>query len=150
MLLAMARSAGQIDIVALIPGVPRAPYALEPTAFPFPAMAAYSGRASMGGPREIALACLVVGRLVLEAASGASGLSEEHRRVRAQGARSWLGSATIPGPLRASLAKLADASVAADHSALKLALDSVMTVTANHLDSGARLELARLAQIVAE
>ena len=37
-----------------------------------------------------------------------------------------------------------------DRNALKSALDSVMTVTANQLDSAPRLELGRLAQIIAK
>lgn len=148
--LAVRKQPSQIDRVSPISGAPRAPYALEPTSFPFPALATQAGRASMGGPREIALACMLVGRLVIDAKAGSHGLTGDQRRARAQGARSWLGSATIPVPVRAALVKLADATVAADKPQLKTAMDSVMTITANHLDSGARLEFARLSQAIAE
>jgi hypothetical protein len=37
-----------------------------------------------------------------------------------------------------------------DRRAIGAAMDYVMTVTANQLDSGARLELGRLAQAIAE
>jgi hypothetical protein len=104
----------------------------------------------LGGPREIALACFLVGRIVMDAASSAAGLSPEQKSSRALGAKHWLGSAAIPMPVRSSLARLAESTALGDRSAIKTALDSVMTVTANHLDSAARLELGRLAQAVAE
>lgn len=128
---------------------PRAPYALEPTIFPFPALAAMAGRAPLGGPREVALACLVVGRLVVDATT-AGPLTEDQRSVRIQGARHWLGSAAISAPVRAALGKLAEATQGADTGGLRAALDSVMTVTANQLDPAARLELGRLAQAIAK
>lgn len=130
-------------------GAPRAPYSLEPIAFPFPALAAMAGHAALGGPREIALACFLVARITRDAASGRSGLAREQRRERAQGAKHWLGSASIPGPIRTALVRLAEATAGEDRSAIKAALDSVMTVTANQLDPAARLELSRLAQAIA-
>lgn len=129
--------------------MPRAPYALEPVAFPFPALAALAGRSPMGGPREIALACLLVGRLVHDAHARRA-LSVELRKSRAQGARTWLGSATISAPLRTALTRLAEATVDGDRGALQASLDSVTAITANQLDPAARLELSRLAQAVAE
>lgn len=136
----------------LISGAPRAPYALEPTIFPFPALATMAGRAPLGGPREIALACFLVGRIVRDATSAAGALSPEQKSVRALGAKHWLGSAAIPTPVRSALAQLAESTAlhGGDRTAIKAALDSVMTVTANHLDSAARLELGRLAQAIAE
>jgi hypothetical protein len=138
--------------VPLISGAPRAPYALEPTVFPFPALATMAGRAPLGGPREIALACLLLGRIVRDAtaATGGGALSPEQKSVRALGAKHWLGSAAIPTPVRSALARLAESTALGDRKAIKTALDSVMTVTANHLDSAARLELGRLAQAIAE
>ena len=130
------------------PAAPRAPYSLEPTAFPFPALAALAGRASLGGPREVALACLVAGRLVIDS-DGQDGLSGEQRRLRAQRTRHWLGSVALPQPVRASLIQLAEATAGDDWRAVGAALDAVMTVTANLLDQAARLELEKLAQAVA-
>lgn len=151
-MLAAAARRVQIARVSPMMGAPRAPYALEPTAFPLPALAAMAGRAPLGGPREIALACFLVGRLVVDRAGDLEGgaLSSEQRRTRALGARQWLGSATVPGAVRTALAKLADASAGNDPAAIHTALNSVMAVTANHLDQGARLELGRLAQTIAE
>jgi len=39
------------------------PYALAPTSFRFPALAALAGRAPLGGQREVVLAAYVVARL---------------------------------------------------------------------------------------
>jgi hypothetical protein len=109
-----------------------------------------AGRAPLGGPREIALACFLVGRIVMDATFAAGALSPEQKSSRALGAKHWLGSASIPTPVRSALARLAESTVLGDRIGIKAALDSVITVTANHLDSGARLELGRLAQTIAE
>lgn len=128
---------------------PRAPYGLEPTTFPFPALATMAGRAPLGGPREIALACFLLARIVGDSSSEHAPLSADQRKERAQGVKHWLGGATIPAPVRTALSRLADVSLSDDRSATKAALESVMAVTANQLDSGARLELGRLAQAIA-
>lgn len=133
----------------MISGVPRAPYALEPTAFPLPALAAMAGRTPLGGPREIVLACLLVARIVIDATSRDGVLTDEQKRARAKEAAQWLGSAAIPTPVRSALTGLTEAAAAANTGDLRAALDSVMTVTANHLDPSARLELGRLAQAIA-
>ena len=132
-----------------ITNAPRAPYALEPNVFPFPGIALLAGRAPLGGPREIALACFLVARLAGDATRQSGQLSSDQMTSRAQAARHWLGSAALPSPVRTALIRLVEATCRADKNALKAALDVVMTVTANHLDSAARLELSRLAQAVA-
>lgn len=129
---------------------PRALYALEPVVFPLPMLAASIGRAPLGGPREVALACFLVGRLVRDAIYAGDVLSTAQRKSRAHGAKHWLGSVALPGTVRSALIRLADASVAPDSSAIRAALESVMAVTANQLDPAARLELGRLAQAVVE
>ena len=129
---------------------PRAPYSLEPTSFPLPLLAASLGRAPLGGPREVALACFLVGRLVHSAAYSSDLLSADQRRTRALGAKHWLASAALPGGIRTALVRLAEATISMDSNAVRAALESVMTVTANQLDSAARLELGRLAQAVVE
>ena len=131
----------------MIANEPRAPYSLEPNSFPLPALAAQAGRAPLGGQRETALACFVVGRLVASACTaGASG--SEAGKERVQGVRQWLGAATIPAPLKQGLVRAAECASAGDGAGAKAALDSVMTVTANQLDPAARLEFARLAQAI--
>lgn len=101
----------------------------------------------MGGPRETALACLVVARLVTDCGSNGL-LTPEQRLARAQATRTWLSAATVPAAIRVALARLAEAT--GEHpTAVAAALESVIAVTANQLDQGARSELSRLTQAVA-
>ena len=109
-----------------------------------------AGRAPLGGPRELALACFLVARVVGEASSGHDLLTPDQRYERVQGVKHWLGGAALPLPARNALSRLAETAAAEDRKAVKSAFDSVMAVTANQLDSGARFELGRLAQAVAE
>ena len=128
----------------------RAPYSLRPVAFPLPALAALGARAPLGGPRETALACLLVGRLAAELMDPAWALSPDLRKTRALGARQWLSGTTLAPPVRAALLRLTEATATERATAVAEALDSVMTVTANQLDPAARLELGKLAQALAE
>ena|SRR5687768_16981032 len=109
-----------------------------------------AGRASLGGPRELALACFLVARIVGDATAAVDPLTPEQHGARALDAKQWLGSAAIPIPIKTALSRLLDGAGNQDRKAIKAALDSVMTVTANQLDPAARLELARLTQAVAE
>lgn len=128
---------------------PRAPYSLEPNAFSFPALASLAGRAPLGGPRELALACLLAARIVRDAETAGESLSHDQLQQRVVMAKNWLGTAAIQSQSRAALARLLDACARDDATALRAALDAVITVTAIQLDQGARLELGRLAQAVA-
>lgn len=127
--------------------IPLPPYALEPTTFPFPALAELAGQAPLGGPREAALACFLVARVVGDATSGER-LAPDQLRSRVQGVKHWLGSVALPAALKTALTRLAESTVSDDREVAKSALDSVIAVTAAQLDSGARLELSRLAQAV--
>jgi hypothetical protein len=140
----------QIGHVPSTRTTPRAPYSLAPTDFPLPALATMAGQAPLGGPRELALACFVVCRTIAEASDKDAPLPADARRTRAQGMRHWLGAAAIPTNVRASLNKLVDAIATAERPQIADALHGVIAVTANRLDSAARLELARLAQGIAE
>lgn len=131
----------------MIPNEPRAPYSLEPNAFPFPALAALAGRAPLGGQRETALACFLVGRLVASTTAVEASASELGKE-RLQGVKHWLGSAALATPVRQALTRAAECATEGDRAGTRTALDSVMTVTANQLDPAARLELARLSQAV--
>ena len=128
---------------------PRAPYSLEPCTFAFPALASLAGRAPLGGPRELALACFLASRILRDSLTAADLLTAEQLQHRIQSAKHWLGSAAIQAPARTALARLVEASSTRDRSAIRASFEVVMTVTANQLDQGARLELVRLAQAVA-
>jgi hypothetical protein len=119
------------------------PFALAAPEFPFRALAALAGRAPLGGPRETALATLAAVRLAVAAAPPLP-LAAPLRAMRAEAARLWLSSLALPGPVRAAILRLVDASVADDRRALFAAVAKVTDVTAPHLDRGARSELDRL------
>jgi len=119
------------------------PFALASTTFRFPALAALAGRSPLGGHREVAIAVYLTARLAHDILP-ARGVSDETRTERAAHARSWLSNLTLPNVVRPALLKLVDAS-SGEPLAAGLAVRDVMAVTANFLDSGARLELDQLA-----
>jgi hypothetical protein len=123
------------------------PYVLATPIFRFRALAALAGRAALGGPREVALATYLVARLAHDC-SPALALPANIRASRSIGARSWLSSLALPTTVRASLARLAEATDG-DAVAVVPALRAVISATATYLDSGARLELERLARALA-
>lgn len=134
-----------------ISDAPRAPYSLEPTTFPCPALASLAGRAPLGGSREIVLGCFLAARIASDATASAGGLTAEQRATRAREAVAWLSTTAIPSNVRVALGRLIEATAgdaAAARAAIAAAVDSVITVTAGQLDPAARLELARLAQAV--
>jgi hypothetical protein len=98
----------------------------------------------------LALACFLVARIVADYVTEGEMLSPEQRAHRAQSAKQWLGGTTISNPSKAALIRLVESTGLGDRRAIGAAMDYVMTVTANQLDSGARLELGRLAQAIAE
>jgi hypothetical protein len=96
------------------------------------------------------MACFVAARLVHDAVDGGAGaVPPSLRAARARGARAWLGALAVPATMRGPLGRLIDASAADDVAAMRAALASVITVTAGHLDPGARSDLDRLAQAIA-
>lgn len=93
----------------MAPALP--PYALAVPSFRFRALAALAGRAVLGGPREVVLACFVGARLATALVRGAEpALSDEVRAARASGARTWLGAIALPASTRVPLARLIDAT----------------------------------------
>lgn len=128
---------------------PRAPYSLEPTSFPFPALAHGASRAPLGGPRETLMACFVFARLAEDAILNGTLYTDEQRQARAQGARQWLGALAVPASAKGHLMRLCDATMAVDRKAMRESIEGVISVTADQLDHGASSELQRLAQAVA-
>lgn len=120
------------------------PYALTPTAFRFPALAALAGRAPLGGHREVALATYLVARLAQDVLAD-NGVSDSARTERAAGAKNWLSTmGALPAPVRAPMTKAIDASTGSAAAAAD-ALRNVISVTASYLDSRSRSELDQLA-----
>lgn len=123
------------------------PYALEPLRFPFPALAALSGRLPLGGGREVALAALLVARLT-QGVLPEEGLSVADRTTRAAAAKVWLASLALPAPTRTPFVRGVDASVATPLIAAG-ALRSLIAAINAHLDGAAVQELERLARQLA-
>jgi hypothetical protein len=142
----MPAPAPQIDrVLVTLP-----PYAVAPTAFPCPALAAAAGRAPLGGPREALLACFMAARLAHDAMdTTVAAVPPSLRRTRARGARAWLATLATPGSVKTSVAKLIDATTADDPAAMRAPLASVIAVTASYLDPASRSELDRLVQALA-
>ena len=123
--------------------VSQPPYALSPTTFRFPGLAALAGRAPLGGQREIALAAYLAARLAQEALPNGA-LTQPQRAERAASAKSWLSTLALPAPIRPALARLVDLS-AGDRKIVAETLRAVLTATSSMLDTRARSELDQLA-----
>src|SRR3954467_15528570 len=104
--LASAARDEQIRVVS----VTLPPYALASPVFRFRHLATLAGRAPIGGAREVALACFVAARLVADCCDPSLGLEDEARAARCAGAKAWLGTIAIPAPVRAPVARCAEAS----------------------------------------
>jgi len=121
----------------------RAPYAVEPNTFRFPALAAAAGRAALGGQRETTLGVYLALRLA-DDALGATGLGAESRAQRAAAARTWIASLAIAAPVRRALTRLLDATEAGG-GPVEAAVQAVTSVTADLLAPAARLEVEQFA-----
>ena len=123
--------------------VSQPPYALAPIAFRFPALASLSGRAPLGGDREIVLATYLAARLAHDALAD-SGITQPLRTERANHAKSWLSTLSLPASIRPALLGLVEAS-AGDANDIEPALRVVIAATSSRLDQAARSELDQLA-----
>ena len=120
------------------------PYALAQNPFPFPGLAAYAGKAALGGDREVALACFVVARLA-GSLLPPHALPTELREKRAAACRSWLASQAIPPAVRSDLMTAAESTASAERSAISAAIRSLRSHAAKHLDGASSKELDSLA-----
>lgn len=120
------------------------PYALSPTTFRFPALAALAGRAPLGGHREVAIAAYLAARLADDALPE-RGLPRSTRAERASRAKAWLSTLALPAAVRPALARLLEAS-GGESIAVSPAIRNVMAVTTDFLDTSVRQELDELAR----
>ena len=125
---------------------PLPPYALAVPEFPFPHLAALAGRAPIGGAREVALACFVAARLAADRRHDDNGITAPARADRSAGAKTWLGTLTIPAAVRAPLARCVEATAAAAPSAVARELTALSAAAAPYLDPVSRAELETLAR----
>jgi len=119
-------------------------FALATPRFRFRALAACAGRASIGGDREVAMACLVAGRLAAALLPpytiGAADL-----KARSTGAKHWLASLSLPAPVRTGLTHLADAVAAGNRKTAATALTHLVSVAQRSIDEASATELVALA-----
>lgn len=120
------------------------PYAVAPTQFRFPALAALAGRSALGGQREVALATYMAARLAHDLLPGRE-LDPAVCEERAGAAKHWLSTVTLPPQVRPALVRLVEASNSG-RAATATAVRGVIAVTAPQLDKAARLELDQLAE----
>jgi len=120
------------------------PYALATPTFRFRALASLAGRAPIGGPREVALATYLVARLV-DDCQPSKMLPAPPRAERAAAARNWLAGVALSNAIRASLAKLVEAT-SGDPIQLGGPLSEAMSAVDGYLDPASRSELERLSR----
>jgi hypothetical protein len=112
--------------------------------FSVPALAECAASAALGGDREMALAALMAGRLMLAALPPVQ-LPAAERSIRAERARSWLSALTMPQPARMALLRAIDASIEGGIEATA-SLRELMQVLTGHLTPDALQELGALAE----
>jgi hypothetical protein len=120
-----------------------APYALETTAFRFPAIATCAGRAPLGGDRDLALGVYTAARLAL-ALLPPTLLDNGARGSRAERAKVWLSGLTMPQPARMALLRAFDATLIGA-GATADALTELAQMITGHVDPASQQELAELA-----
>jgi hypothetical protein len=126
------------------------PYALPAPAFRFRNLATLAGRAPIGGAREVVLACFVAARLVNDCCDPMLGFDEDARAARCAGAKGWLGTIALPGPVRTPVAKLAEASANGHSEAMAPLVTALAKAADSFLDPAARAELDALATSLAK
>jgi hypothetical protein len=123
------------------------PYALEPLRFPFPALAALSGRLPLGGGREVAVAALLTARLARGVLAGES-LHPAERASRASACKVWLASLALPATTRVPFARCVE-STTGTPAQVAAALRSLVAAASPHLDGPSVQEMERLARQLA-
>ena len=115
-------------------------YGLATPQFRFRALAAFAGNAALGGDREVALACLVGGRLA-SAMLAPYAVPPSNSKARSAAAKQWLSSLSLPAPIRAAAVHLADTVASGDRAATGAALTKLLEVVSRNIDEASAREL---------
>ena len=118
-------------------------FALATPRFRFRALAAFAGRASIGGDREVALGCLVVGRLASTILPPFQ-ISGADVKSRSAAAKHWLASLSLPTAIRAPLAHVTDAVSSGSSTATAWAIEKVVATVGGKIDEASAAELRSL------
>jgi hypothetical protein len=119
------------------------PFALGTPVFRFKALASHAGRASLGGDREIALACFAVARL-------AAGLlppflfAPGDLAARVTATRQWLASLTLSNSARAAAVSVIDAVGTGNRRSIVAGLSTLIEASVRQLDQASVAELHEL------
>ena len=119
------------------------PYALETPIFRFKALASHAGRASLGGDREIALACFAVARLALGLLPPFM-LAPGDAATRIANTKQWLSSLALPASARAACSAAADAVATNNRRTVVHAVSGLIEACVRHLDQASIAELHEL------
>jgi len=103
----------------------------------------HAGRASLGGNREVVLACFVAARI------GAGRFSDTRfnpvdLKVRTVAARQWLTSISMPGQVRQAVGAVIAAAADADSVAVARALTQLLLLVRTQLDEASIGEIREL------
>jgi hypothetical protein len=121
------------------------PYALAIPEFPCPGLASLAASAPVGGPRESALACIMLIRLATAVVAPVE-LSQELRRERAEAARAWLSTLPLESSLRTLITRALNATATATPAEIAAELDLVAGKLADTLDRASTADLAHAAR----
>ena len=123
--------------------VPQLRYGLATPNFRFRALAAFAGNASLGGDREIALACFLAGRLAC-AMLAPYAVPPSNAKARSVAAKQWLSSLSLPAPIRATAIHVADAVASGDKAAAAGGLTKLLDAALRNIDLASANELRSL------
>jgi hypothetical protein len=115
-------------------------FALAAAHFRFRALAAFAGRAALGGDREVALACLVVARL----ASGMLApfdIQTADAKSRSAATKQWLSALSLPSSIRIPLTHVADAVATGNPTATGAALERMLVAVSRNIDEASAGEI---------
>ena len=119
------------------------PFALSTPVFRFKALASHAGRASLGGDREIALACFAAARLAASLLPPFM-LAPGDSLARITSMRQWLSSLALPGPGRAAVVGVIEAVATGNRRSTVAALSTMIEASVRQLDQASIAELHEL------
>jgi hypothetical protein len=118
-------------------------FSLATPRFRFRALAACAGRASLGGDREVAMACLVGARMAASMLAPFT-IPPAELKSRSVAAKQWLASMSLPTAIRTAFASLADTVSSGEKAAAGEALSKLTGAAAHQIDEASASELRAL------
>jgi hypothetical protein len=123
-------------------------FALTTPVFRLRALAALSGRASLGGDRETLLACLQLGRLCAGILAPYE-MNREQLHERTENTKQWLSALAVPTAIRTAASSIFGALNSFDRTRSAEAFGGLVKAISGQLDEASRAELNALIQELA-